>query len=227
MTMLHDPAATLAGLKDFQRATVDYAFARLYEQGSSRRFLVADEVGLGKTLIAKGVIAKAIAQLCQTQDQINIVYVCSNADIARQNIKRLRIPGLPDAAQATRLTLLPLELKTMTANQVNFIALTPTTSFEQSKGGGRYDERVLLYHLLDAEWQFHGRKAALHVLRNQAGSDSFQAHLDRFEQDRVNTEIKDHFTAALAQSIARDQNRMAPDLKQRFDALCDVYARSN
>lgn len=227
MIMLHDPAATLAGLKDFQRATVDYAFARLYEQGSSRRFLVADEVGLGKTLIAKGIIAKAMAHLWQTQDQVNIVYVCSNADIARQNIKRLRIPGLPDAAQATRLTLLPLELKTMAANPVNFIALTPTTSFEQSKGGGRYDERVLLYHLLDAQWQFNGRKAALHVLRNQAGADRFQNHLDRFQQDRVNPEIRAGFAAELGQSIVRDRERKAPDLRQRFDALCEVYARSS
>jgi len=227
MIMLHDPAATLAGLKDFQRATVNYAFARLYEQGSSRRFLVADEVGLGKTLIAKGIIAKAIAHLCQIQNQINIVYVCSNADIARQNIKRLRIPGLPDAAQATRLTLLPLELKSMEANPINFIALTPTTSFEQSKGGGRYDERVLLYHLLDAEWQFNGRKAAIHVLRNQAGADRFQDHLNRFQKDRVNPEIRARFAAELGQSIVRDQKRKATDLKQRFDALCDVYARSN
>lgn len=227
MIMLHDPATTLAGLKDFQRATVDYAFARLYEPASSRRFLVADEVGLGKTLIAKGVIAKSIAHLSQTQDQINIVYVCSNADIARQNIKRLRIPGIPDAAQATRLTLLPLELKSMAANRVNFIALTPTTSFEQSKGGGRYDERVLLYHLLDLEWQFNGRKAALHVLRNQAGADRFQDQLDRFHQDRVNPEIRARFATELEQSIVRNQKRKAPDLKQRFEALCVVYARSN
>lgn len=227
MIMPLDPTATLAILKDFQRATVDYAFARLYDHGSSRRFLVADEVGLGKTLIAKGVIAKAIAHLSQTQDQINVVYVCSNVDIARQNIKRLRIPGLPDAAQATRLTLLPLELKTMEANRVNFIALTPTTSFEQSKGGGRYDERVLLYHLLDAEWQFNGRKAALHVLRNQAGSDSFQAHLDYFNHGRVNPEIRAHFATELAQSNARDRRRKSLDLKQRFEALCEVYARSN
>ena len=43
-------------LKDFQRATVervDYLFRH-----GQNRVLVADEVGLGKTLIAKGVIAK-------------------------------------------------------------------------------------------------------------------------------------------------------------------------
>ncbi len=49
----------LNSLKDFQKDTVDYVFARLYTDGDyTRRFLVADEVGLGKTLVARGVIAK-------------------------------------------------------------------------------------------------------------------------------------------------------------------------
>ena len=46
----------LEGLKDFQRATVERVFD-LYTSGHNR-VLVADEVGLGKTLIARGVIAK-------------------------------------------------------------------------------------------------------------------------------------------------------------------------
>jgi hypothetical protein len=38
-----------AGLKDFQRASVDYVFRRLYTDADPvSRFLVADEVGLGK-----------------------------------------------------------------------------------------------------------------------------------------------------------------------------------
>ena len=47
---------TLAGLKDFQRATVervDYLFRH-----NQNRVLVADEVGMGKTLIARGAIVK-------------------------------------------------------------------------------------------------------------------------------------------------------------------------
>ena len=52
-------------LKDFQRKTVDYVFDRLYGENGIGRFLVADEVGLGKTMIAKGIIAKAIEHLEQ------------------------------------------------------------------------------------------------------------------------------------------------------------------
>ena len=44
-------APALAGLKDFQRTTVEYVFQRLYGSDSTSRFLVADEVGLGKTLV--------------------------------------------------------------------------------------------------------------------------------------------------------------------------------
>jgi len=53
MSIRPDTSSALAGLKDFQRATVDYVFDRFYGQDPTRRFLVADEVGLGKTLVAK------------------------------------------------------------------------------------------------------------------------------------------------------------------------------
>lgn len=45
----------LDSLKPFQRATVEHAFRRLWtDEDRVDRFLVADEVGLGKTLVAKG-----------------------------------------------------------------------------------------------------------------------------------------------------------------------------
>lgn len=46
----------MSGLKDFQRATVN-RIDELYRAGQMR-VLVSDEVGLGKTLIARGTIAK-------------------------------------------------------------------------------------------------------------------------------------------------------------------------
>ena len=50
----------LSSLKDFQRDTVDYAFGRMYEgETPSTRFLIADEVGLGKTKVAAGIVARA------------------------------------------------------------------------------------------------------------------------------------------------------------------------
>ena len=79
-----------AALSDFQRATAEHAFRRLYlDQDSSRRLLVADETGLGKTHFAKEVIALTLEHLQRVDNvqRIDIVYVCSNADIAAQNLR--------------------------------------------------------------------------------------------------------------------------------------------
>jgi hypothetical protein len=80
-THLGDTA--FATLKDFQVDTVDYVLRRLYDDPDiTDRFLVADEVGMGKTLVARGVIEGAIERLqCDgTVDRIDIIYICSNAD---------------------------------------------------------------------------------------------------------------------------------------------------
>lgn len=59
---------TLSGLKDFQRATVervDYLFRH-----NQNRVLVADEVGMGKTLIARGAIVKTARLRIEEKDDL-------------------------------------------------------------------------------------------------------------------------------------------------------------
>ena len=123
--------AVLGRLKGFQRKTAKYAFDRLYKaEDSTRRFLIADEVGLGKTLIAAGVIAQAIEHLnALNTPRIDVLYICSNQAIARQNLDRLRgyLP-IDTKPLAQRITLLPYRLDTLN-RRVNLIALTPGTSF--------------------------------------------------------------------------------------------------
>jgi len=80
------------------------------------------------------VIARTIDHLWDKVPRIDVIYICSNSDIARQNIDRLRIPGCEEAAQATRLTLLPIQMQDLRQHRVNFVALTPATSFEQTGG---------------------------------------------------------------------------------------------
>ena len=145
--------AVLPGLKGFQRATVEYAFHRLYlAPDSTRRFLVADEVGLGKTLVARGVIAKAIDHLWEGIDRIDVVYICSNAQIADPE----RTPA-PDrrrgsSSTADRLTLLPTAIGSLRQQKVNYLAFTPGTSFDMKRRLGRREERALLYHLVQRVW---------------------------------------------------------------------------
>ncbi len=153
--------SVLDKLKPFQQRTAEWAFSRLYPDGEergSRRFLVADEVGLGKTLIAKGIIAKALCHLQAKVKRIDIVYICSNRDIARQNLSRLRIDELDgvDFTPHDRLTLLPLVEKRHNDNRtgafrrtgVNMISLTPGTSLELSGGTGLARERALILLML-------------------------------------------------------------------------------
>lgn len=222
-----DTASVLAGLKDFQRVTVDYVFERLYGPAPTRRFLVADEVGLGKTLVARGVIARTIEHLWATVPRIDIIYICSNADIARQNVQRLNIPGCEVTAQSTRLTLLPLQMHDLRRNRVNFVALTPGTSFEQTGGGGRIDERVLLYWLLDRAWGIHGSLASLYVMQDYATTGSFKWWVDAFDSAQMNEQLAAAFVSGLAKQVADERAAGRSDMRSRFEELRGIFCRSN
>src|SRR5262249_7019054 len=151
--MKPDADRTLASLKDFQRATVDYVFDRLWlADDQVKRFLVADEVGLGKTMVAKGFIARTVEHLWDTDKRIDIVYICSNSQIARQNLSRLNVVGGFEVRHADRLTLLPKVIRNLRDQRINFVSFTPGTSFQVGSSGGAYPERVLLYWMLAACW---------------------------------------------------------------------------
>ena len=144
--------AALRPLKKFQRRTVDYVMRRFYEDSDpTMRFLVADEVGLGKTMVARGVIARAIERLWDSVERIDVLYICSNQAIAGQNINRLNVIGKEAFSLPTRMTLLPLQLTGdhgLGRNKVNFISLTPGTTFNLRSSTGISRERALLFHLL-------------------------------------------------------------------------------
>ena len=137
--MKPDADRTLASLKDFQRATVDYVFHRLWlADDQVKRFLVADEVGLGKTMVAQGVIARTVEHLWDTDKRIDIVYICSNSQIARQNLSRLNVVGGFEVRHADRLTLLPKVVRNLRDQRINFVSFTPGTSFQVGSSGGAY-----------------------------------------------------------------------------------------
>lgn len=144
----HDAGAALSQLKDFQRRTAVYVFRRFYTDAhTTSRFLVADEVGLGKTLVARAVIAQAARHL-QRKRRVQIVYVSSNAAIAKQNVNRLQTSGTAVTTQVDRLTMLPRQSKLLTGHRVHLVAFTPGTSFEVASRGGTHRERALIFHML-------------------------------------------------------------------------------
>ncbi len=158
MTDQHvDPEAVLADLKDFQRQTARWAYQRMFaDHDPAVRFLVADEVGLGKTYVAKGVIAQVIDHLQRSGDhRHDIVYVCSNGAIAQQNLRKLVPKGIEPLEDVERLTMLPLaDLSSGSSGEsgVNLLAITPGTSLKFGHNTGKFPERCLAYAFLRAHW---------------------------------------------------------------------------
>ena len=220
----------LAGLKDFQRKSVEYVYERLYGQGATRRFLLADEVGLGKTFVARGVIAKAIERLReQGERRIDVIYICSNADIARQNISRLNVTGKSDFQFASRITLLPHQVHELAANKLNFISFTPQTSFHMGNRGGRADERVLLYWLLRWTWPAIAQGAgAKNVM--QGGVTDRKRFRERLRQCERNAPIDRDLAKAFSDQLRHEdaQARLAgrQTYKKTFRDLCARFGRS-
>lgn len=159
--MTYQAAPSLAMLKPFQRATVDTVFARFFTDADpTSRFLVADEAGLGKTMVARGVIARTVEWLQHEKKHITVVYLCSSQSIANQNLKSLDVVGAGDEAGKrgkagsnphllnTRPTLLALNTPMRGKGLVDLISMTPGTALDLKSSGGRAEERALLYAML-------------------------------------------------------------------------------
>lgn len=205
----------LKGLKDFQRKSVEHAFRRLYlETDTSGRFLVADEVGLGKTMVAKGLIAKAIDHLWDVEERIDILYICSNSDIARQNIQRLQLDRSSESkfAFATRSTLLPVTVEKLQKNKVNYISLTPGTSFDMKSSLGMWEERVLMYWLLKEAWQLKGT-GPLNLLQGGVSYQTFRRLVDNYAHEKIDAGLREAYLQELEQT----------DLRDRFEELAAIF----
>lgn len=210
----HELQAILGQLKDFQRNTVEYVFRRMYLDGEpARRFLVADEVGLGKTMVARGIIARALHHL-RDRRRVNVVYICSNATIAEQNINRLNVLGLEEIALPTRLTLLPVQAQRLAGNRVNFVSFTPGTTFDLKSRGGKMQERAVLLRLLRTAIPQRGR--ALFNLLQCTASDAGWAWAVECSRAPIDAHIQARFT---------DRLRAHATLPARLEAACERFVR--
>lgn len=201
---------TLRGLMGFQRDSVEHVFSELHRPGGSGRYLVADETGLGKSIVARGLVAKTIEKLQDDPDvdRIDIVYICSNMDLARQNIGRLNVTAEEQIAFSSRLTLLGQHSHrlnnrdgrdTVNGKLVNLISFTPSTSFDPGHQGGQAYERALLVialrELLDLDRR--GRDWTTKLLRGGVSSvDRMQQYVREMESwmsDGIDPEVLRQF----------------------------------
>ncbi len=205
----------LARLKDFQRRTAEYVFRRFYlDPSTTDRFLVADEVGLGKTLVARGIIALAIEHLQREVDRIDIVYICSNTSIASQNIHRLNVTGVQEFVRPTRLSLLPMQAGIL-KNPVNYISLTPGTSFDPKSREGKDEERALI-HLLLKDKLGISPAGLRRLLQCRVSDDNWRWWTHEWKPPSLDTNICEAFV----NNVIKDQ-----DLHQRIADFCAMSKR--
>ena len=160
----------MSGLKDFQRATVE-RIDYLYRH-NQRRVLVSDEVGLGKTLIARGTVAKLAKLRREEGDKLfKVVYICSNAAIADQNLRKLRITheAKTESTSSSRLSMQHLNIfkqendAELLDRYIQLIPLTPDTSFRMTAGAGTVSERSLMFVHLRRMPELHSYQSELEV----------------------------------------------------------------
>src|SRR5271169_4002180 len=192
--------------KGFQLATAEAALETLTRKDGPRRFLVADEVGLGKTVVARTIISELIKR---RRRPLVVFYVSSNLNIAHQNRAKL-LELLPTEAEqkeasasADRLTLAANPRNRPTHEKLHLYTLTPDTSvpmYRRRGGFGRLEERALILRLLkgrfptlDTTW-FSGKCRG-----NQAREASWNSALLDHEELKGVRELQDRFLEALAE----------------------------
>ncbi|MYH39868.1 MAG: SWF/SNF helicase family protein [Candidatus Dadabacteria bacterium] len=213
MGELRGKKLVLDRLKDFQRHSAEYVFCRFYaDADTTDRFLVADEVGLGKTLVARGVIALAVEHLLDKVDRIDIVYVCSNITIASQNIHRLSVSDEQEFAMPTRLSLLPMHISDIRRNRINYVSLTPGTSFDPRSREGKDEERALIHFLLKGKLKGVSRAGLRRLLQCRVGDERWRWWTNEWKP-KIDKDIRDEFV----RNISED--------REFFERIKDFCAR--
>ena len=219
-----DVQKILSQLKDFQLRSVEKVFQRLYcDKDRTDRFLIADEAGLGKTLVARGVIAKSVDFLWDKVNRIDVIYICSNREIASQNINRLNITSKKQFSLASRLTLLPLKISGLKKQKMNFISFTPGTSFDLHSRTGIMRERALIYHILKEGWGLY-RAGPINLFQDWASRKHWREMLKLFPKYyEIDEDLAESFLIALEERVKEEKAQGKPDIRCRFDDLCKRF----
>jgi len=146
--------------KHFQEATIRAALKAFHRRRRVRRFLVADEVGLGKTIVAREVLRRLVDRQRRARGPLRAFYVCSSLAIAGQNRTSL-LKALPNKTEreaascdVDRLTLIP-NRRLPPGAPLHLLTLTPDTSYPDRGGkrrDGKVEERALLHNLIASRY---------------------------------------------------------------------------
>lgn len=196
MSIYYFQRATADRIADiFRGATID-ADGNEIKTGGQRRVLLADEVGLGKTHVAKAVIDRVREMRKSVNDKMfRVVYVCSNMSIANQNIEKLGVKNMADVTES-RLSMQHLTIREREAKLVAhengemgeiIIPLTPSTSFSlRGSSKGNANERALIVTILGRFDELSKYQRQLSKLfQDRSGDNGWEYWLKRYSK-RVN-----------------------------------------
>ena len=225
----------MSGLKDFQKATVN-RIAELYKNGQMR-VLVSDEVGLGKTLIARGTVAK-LANIRKSEGDklVKVVYICSNIAIADQNLNKLRITTevRKENAGYSRLSMQHLNIfnqendADLLSSYIQLIPLTPDTSFRMTSGAGTVSERALMYAILRRVPELQEHLTQLDVIMKNDAYSAWEGEKNYYENEVLVCDEKSKnkyliymikHTTSLLKKRQEDGNSVLKDLIKHCEAV--------
>lgn len=202
--------------KPFQNAAVEAACVALGNQKASRRFLIADEVGLGKTVVAQRIIEKLVGQ--ERRRPFVVYYITNGQRVAHQNRGRL-VDFLSEeeqkeaVARADRLNLIPLLPRPK--SPVALYALTPGTSFPGKTTrlhAGRKEERAFLSALLTRTYPHLMRKFPEKTMQCNVTSDwEGLVRRNRDLVSRLPRKFIYAFKAALTKEFNGDSKTRVPE----------------
>lgn len=161
--------------KPFQSAAIAAACSSFRAHQGSKRFLVADEVGLGKTVVAQQIIHQLAGP--NRRSPFIVYYITNGQRVAHQNRDRLvefSNPEVQKAAisKADRLNVIPLSPVPKTP--VAVYALTPGTSFPGKTTrlhAGKKEERAFLTALLGRAFPHLVRRFPENTMRRNVTAD--------------------------------------------------------
>ena len=180
--------------------------------------MIADEVGLGKTVVARTIVAELMKG---KRTPLVVFYVASNLNIAHQNrAKLLEILDIEAdqkaaAAPADRLTLAANPAKRPRHERLHLYTLTPDTSvplYRRRGGFGRMEERALIFRLLSRRFPtLDTREFWKFCKGTQAGDAGWRWALEQQEAIIGVREIQDAFINAL-DDLVRDKILNLPNV---------------
>lgn len=196
--------------------------------------LLADEVGLGKTIVARGVIGEALKAHIEAghKRSFKVTYICSNQVIAKENLKKLKLLKGDKTAESSmsRIAYLAGDWKDSAEQAVlELNTLTPATSFNISQNSGVKWERRTLFAALTRMPELLEVKEGLKwiLLGSVRNIKSFQKELENSLAWKMREDIEERFRLYLKETLASDSVKAGTGCGSLFDAAIQLGRVTN